>query len=275
MCWLLTTCEEEGEWRRRVKGRTHFSLFLLHPFKSFFYHTRGSVQQQQLVITNWRDAEKKREREEGILFGREFECPTRETRNTHKFSWCFSFSLSLSRSGVFLLGEGRSRILNGWWCGCESTGGRLNLVPIEEGSGGRKKKADPQQWKKKHTHTHRYMRAGRNASTWENRKIIIILSSSFSFCGVSIILFDLTRTETGRMHTPSRSRFRGQSTRRRVQTKKSFSFDGCCWCCKEREREIKRMVKRWGAQQGPQWGKSEDVLFFLLFHPFNSRIKTL
>jgi hypothetical protein len=22
-----------------------------------------------------------------------------------------------------------------------------------------------------------------------------------------------------------------------VQTKKSFSFDGCCWCCKERERE--------------------------------------
>lgn len=154
MCWLLTTCEEEGEWRRRVKGRTHFSLFLLHPFKSFFYHTRGSVQQQQLVITNWRDAEKKREREEGILFGREFECPTRETRNTHKFSWCFSFSLSLSRSGVFLLGEGRSRILNGWWCGCESTGGRLNLVPIEEGSGGRKKKANPQQWKKKHTHTH-------------------------------------------------------------------------------------------------------------------------
>lgn len=275
MCWLLTTCEEEGEWRRRVKGRTHFSLFLLHPFKSFFYHTRGSVQQQQLVITNWRDAEKKRERRRNTFWERIWMPHTRNTKHTQVLLMFLFLSLSLSfRSFPF----GRRAEPNFKWMMMWVW---IDRGPPEFGPNWRRKRRKKKKSRsaamkeETHTHTHRYMRAGRNASTWENRKIIIILSSSFSFCGVSIILFDLTRTETGRMHTPSRSRFRGQSTRRRVQTKKSFSFDGCCWCCKEREREIKRMVKRWGAQQGPQWGKSEDVLFFLLFHPFNSRIKTL
>lgn len=40
---------------------------------------------------------RKREREKKEYFLGEFECPTRETRNT-QVSWCFSFSLSLSLS---------------------------------------------------------------------------------------------------------------------------------------------------------------------------------